>query len=204
MIGIVNYGSGNVAAIANIFKQLKVPHVIAGTPAELDDCDKYILPGVGRFDRTIRHLRDSGVFDCLSENALVRRKPLLGVCVGMQLLASASEEGGEGGLGWIPGSVTLIPAASGKIKLPHMGWNEVSVVNDPLHLFKNVDARVGFYFLHSYRFEPVSRSHVAAETSYGEVFACAVSNGANIVGVQFHPEKSHKNGMMLLGNFSRL
>ncbi|MBI5692941.1 MAG: imidazole glycerol phosphate synthase subunit HisH [Verrucomicrobia bacterium] len=204
MIAIINYGSGNVGAIANIYKQLKVPHFIASKAEELKTAGKYILPGVGHFDTTMEYMRRSGLQDALEENVLARGRPLLGICVGMQILANSSEEGRGAGLGWIPGRVLRIEQRAAGVRLPHMGWNSVVVRNDPLGVFRGVETERGFYFLHSYYFQADAVTAIGAEVNYGSVFACAVSNGKNIVGVQFHPEKSHHNGMTVFRNFAAL
>ena len=204
MIAIINYGSGNVGAIANIYKQLKIEHFIATTPESLHSATKYILPGVGHFDKTMEYLERSCLRSALKENVEKKGKPLLGICVGMQILADSSEEGARSGLGWIPGRVLRIKTKSDNIRLPHMGWNSVDVRRDPLGMFDGVDGKTGFYFLHSYYFHTDSDDTIEAEVNYGERFTCAVSNGRNIVGVQFHPEKSHTNGMKIFQNFACL
>lgn len=204
MIGIIEYGSGNVSAIMNILKQKKIPHFLSGNPAELEKADKYILPGVGAFDPTMENLTKSGVVNVLNEQVLDKRKKVLGICVGMHLLADGSEEGNLPGLGWVPGMVREIDVSSlnSRPHLPHMGWNSLKL-GQPKSLFGNVDIARGFYFLHSYYFDVKSREHMAASVSYGADIPCAVENN-NIFGVQFHPEKSHSNGMQLLKNFGDL
>jgi imidazole glycerol-phosphate synthase subunit HisH len=142
--------------------------------------------------------------NALENNVRQKGKPLLGICVGMQILAESSEEGKTGGLGWIPGRVLRIDPALDKLRLPHMGWNSVIVRNDPLRLFRGVNVEMGFYFLHNYYFKPASEGSVEAEVEYGGKFACAISNAQNIMGVQFHPEKSHSNGMKIFKNFAGL
>jgi glutamine amidotransferase len=204
MIGIVDYGSGNIGAISNIYKQLKVDHLVVNNPLALDAADRYVLPGVGHFDRTMRHLKASGVYQALFDNVVSRGKPLLGICVGMQILGCSSEEGVEPGLGWIAGRVARIKTAGCETRLPHMGWNAIVVKSDRLGLFKDVDHQLGFYFLHSYHFRAERVSDVLAETFYGEWLMSAVTNNINIIGVQFHPEKSHRNGMLVFRNFARL
>lgn len=204
MIAIISYGSGNVGAIATIYKNLGISHAIVDDIDSLESADKYILPGVGHFDFTMRRIRQSGLFNLLAEQVTVRKKPLLGICVGMQLLASSSEEGEADGLGFIEGRVARISAKETKVRLPHMGWNSISVGNDPAGLFKNVDPATGFYFLHNYHFIPTSSQSIMATAQYGEALTCAVSNSENVFGTQFHPEKSHENGIQLFKNFSLL
>lgn len=205
MIAIVNYGSGNIGAISNIYKKAKVEHVIVERPELLDQADRYILPGVGHFDHAVSYLRRSGLLGALQDNVIKQQKPLLGICVGMQILADSSEEGSEPGLGWVPGRVRKFERSNDCLRIPHMGWNEVEVVNDGACLLDRVDSSIGFYFLHSYYFDPMNSRSILAQTVYGRLaFASAVTNGSNIFGVQFHPEKSHHNGMAVLTNFATL
>lgn len=204
MIAIIDYGSGNVGAIANIYKMLKIPHRITGDLNELKAAERYVLPGVGAFDTTMSYLRESGMVDLLNEQILVHRKKVLGICVGMQILADSSEEGGGSGLGWIPGRVRKIDAASLSAPpcLPHMGWNSISP-RSGARLFEDVDPDRGFYFLHSYYFDPAEAADVAATTGYGSELTCAVARD-NVFGMQFHPEKSHANGVAVFRNFAEL
>lgn len=204
MIAIIDYGSGNIAAIANIYKQLKIPHVITSDLAELAKADRYILPGVGAFDATMRYLNDSGMVATLNEQVLVLKKKVLGICVGMQVLAESSDEGSLAGLGWIRGRVRQIDASliPTNPKLPHMGWNSV-VPKADAHLFAGVDVQQGFYFLHSYYFDATDAADVVASVHYGKELPCAVAHG-NVFGLQFHPEKSHVNGVAVFRNFAEL
>ena len=204
MIGIINYGSGNIAAIANIYKQLKVPYLVTSDLAELAEAERYILPGVGAFDATMRYLNDSGMVATLNQQVLVNKKKVLGICVGMQILADSSEEGTLPGLGWIPGRVRKIDANLLPVspKLPHMGWNSI-VPNPNASLFAGVDAERGFYFLHSYYFDANDAAEVSATVMYGKEIPCAVAR-ANVFGMQFHPEKSHANGAAVFRNFAEL
>lgn len=204
MIAIIDYGSGNVAAIANIYKQLRIPHKITGDLNELEEAERYILPGVGAFDATMGYLNQSGMVDLLNEQVLARGKKVLGICVGMQILAESSEEGVLPGLGWIPGRVRKIDASklSAPPRLPHMGWNTVSP-RPCAALFEGVDEVQGFYFLHSYHFEAADDADVAATVNYGRELVCAVARG-NVYGMQFHPEKSHANGVKVFRNFAEL
>jgi glutamine amidotransferase len=204
MIAIIDYGSGNIAAIANIYKQLKIDHIIATWPSELDQADRFLLPGVGAFDATMSHLLATGMIDALNEQVLVKGKKALGICVGMQLLAQSSEEGELPGLGWIPGRVRKIPAERGGIPLalPHMGWNNL-VLQNQSPLFKGIDTDRGFYFLHNYYFDAKNSEDVLATVEYGGRLPCAVGRD-NIFGAQFHPEKSHSNGVALLKNFAEI
>jgi imidazole glycerol-phosphate synthase subunit HisH len=202
MLGIIDYGSGNIAALTNIFKQRKVPHFVSGDPRELAGASRYLLPGVGAFDPSMETLNRSGVLDVLTREVIGKGKPVLGICVGMQLLADGSEEGRLPGLGWIKGRVRKIDTnrLNRPPLLPHMGWNSVRTANKAT-LFDGVDVARGFYFLHSYYFDAASAADVAAQVSYGGDLPCAVENG-NVFGAQFHPEKSHANGVRLLLNFA--
>lgn len=202
MIAIVDYGSGNVAAIADIYKRLKVPHIITRDHTQIRSADRYVLPGVGAFDATMRSLYESGLIAVLNEQVRIGGKKIMGVCVGMQILGDSSDEGVRPGLGWIPGRVRRIDVTPflRPPKLPHMGWNSVAVVR-PSPLFDGVDCERGFYFLHSYFFDAVEPADVAATVAYGKEFPCAVSRG-NVFGFQFHPEKSHANGVAVFRNFS--
>lgn len=202
MIAILGYGLGNVKAFANIYKGLNIPFCVAEDRAALAAADRIILPGVGSFDHAMIRLRGSGLFETLEEAVIGKGKPVLGVCVGMQMLARSSEEGGEPGLGWIDGEVTKIRFPEGVPAglLPHMGWSTItSRAEDPL--LDGLDDELGFYFLHSYRFVCKDPADVIATADYATPFHCAVRRG-HIQGVQFHPEKSHHNGTRLLKNFA--
>ncbi len=202
MIAIVNYGSGNTRAIANIYQRLKIPTLLASLPADLDGVDRIILPGVGSFDQTMQQLLDSGMREALEARVLRDGLPFLGICVGMQLLAKRSDEGTLPGLGWIDAEVKRFDDARfhQRTHLPHMGWNdEVPVHEDPL--FAGFQGGASFYFLHSYYMRCNDAADVLAETEYGGRFTCAVRR-RNIWGVQFHPEKSHAAGVRLLENFA--
>ena len=202
MIAIINYGSGNIQAIGNIYKRLNIPFVVASAPDDLGSADRVILPGVGAFDQAMSELEKSGMRQALERVVVVEQKPILGICVGMQLLAKSSEEGQVPGLGWIDGVVKRFDRSSIQqtTHLPHMGWNTVTPLKDN-PLFDNVDLSAGYYFLHSYYFSCNSQADVLAETDYGVRFASAVSR-ENIHGVQFHPEKSHQAGIQLLKTFA--
>jgi glutamine amidotransferase len=204
MIAIVDYGSGNVSAIADIFKRLKLPHVITRDHAELKAADRYVLPGVGAFDTTMRTLKDSGLIGLLDDEVQGHGKKIMGVCVGMQILGDSSDEGVLPGLGWIPGHIRQIDSSTinGLPKLPHMGWNSLHIKNDS-PLFDSVDPEKGFYFLHSYYFDAKDSECVFATVDYGSKLPCVVASG-NVFGFQFHPEKSHSNGVAVFRNFSLL
>lgn len=202
MIAIINYGSGNIQAIGNIYSRLNIPFIIASKSGDLAKATKIILPGVGSFDQAINDLKRSGLRQALDEHVLHNKKPVLGICVGMQLLADDSEEGVIKGLGWIDGSVKKFDHSSFNqaTHLPHMGWNNVEPVKNN-QLFNDIKPGSRYYFLHSYYFSCNRQEDVLAVTDYGEYFASAV-NSENIYGVQFHPEKSHQAGIQLLKNFA--
>ncbi len=204
MIALVNYGSGNIQAIGNIYGRLHIPFKIASKPSDLDDAERIVLPGVGHFDQAMDALNHSGMRDALDAAVMVQKKPLIGICVGMQLLAKSSEEGVLPGLGWVDGVVKrFVPGdRPTPMRLPHMGWNDVRPVKES-PLFRDVDLGNGYYFLHSFYFVCNRSEDMLAETSYGADFSCAVSSG-NVYGVQFHPEKSHSAGIQLLKNFAEL
>ena len=212
MIAIVDYGLGNILAFANMFKRLNIAARVAQSADELAGADKIILPGVGAFDHAMELLEASGMRGRLDQLVLHDKVPVLGICVGMQILAQASDEGQRSGLGWIAGRVRAfasLPEAAG-LALPHMGWNDATPVAD-MPLFKGMGDDARFYFLHSFYFDCASAGNVAATARYGIDFSCAVRSGdstgkpgGNIYGVQFHPEKSHHWGARLLQNFAEL
>ena len=204
MIHIIDYGLGNVQAFLTMYKRLGFETTRARQSSDLDGAKKIILPGVGSFDHAIKLLNESGMQSTLNSLVLDDKVPVLGICVGMQILASRSDEGVLDGLGWIPGRVNAFNnnLNSTDFPLPHMGWNEVhSCAEHPL--FVGLERNAKFYFLHSYFFECELNSNNAATSYYGMKFSCAVSSG-NVYGVQFHPEKSHAFGAQLLKNFAEL
>lgn len=204
MIAIVNYGLGNIQAFANIYKRLNIDASIASSPEELLATDRIILPGVGAFDWAMTRLNESGMRGALEKEVIGNGKPVLGICVGMQMMAKRSDEGGLAGLGWIDAEVRKFDTASftQKTHLPHMGWNDVTPLKKD-GLFNNLDSGARFYFLHSYYFAPHAPETVLAVTDYNGQYASAVRSG-NVFGVQFHPEKSHQWGIQLLKNFAEI
>lgn len=204
MITIIDYGSGNISAIANIYERLNIHYKIARSPDDLRGADKLFLPGVGAFDETMLLLINKGFKEVMDEEVLKNKVPIFGICVGMQVLGNSSDEGKLPGLGYINGVVRKFNESLiiGKPKLPHMGWNTIQEKNKT-SLLNGIDLEIGFYFLHSYYFDCVNISDVVATTNYGQEFASVVCN-SNVYGVQFHPEKSHSNGVNLLKNFANL
>ncbi|MFN4211293.1 MAG: imidazole glycerol phosphate synthase subunit HisH [Devosia sp.] len=204
MITIVDYGLGNINAFSNLYKRINIETRRACTPDELAGASKIILPGVGHFDHAMELLDASGMRSELDAAVLERKVPVIGICVGMQILAESSEEGQRAGLGWISGRVKSLrglPVGNDN-PLPHMGWNDVVPVQQhPLFAGLETDAR--FYFLHSYYFDAAEPSSVMAVANYGTDFPCLVHSD-NVFGVQCHPEKSHHWGARLLKNFAEL
>ncbi len=204
MITIVDYGLGNIKAFANIYKRLGVSVKFAKTADDLADATHLILPGVGAFDWAMERLNGSGMRSTLDRLVLEDKKHVLGICVGMQMMAQRSDEGSAAGLGWFDANVKRFDESriQGSTHLPHMGWNDVQPLNTT-DLFQELGEGARFYFLHSYYFAPNDPSDVLAQTDYGDRFACAVRRG-NIYGIQCHPEKSHNWGIQLLNNFAGL
>lgn len=206
MIAIVDYGLGNIKAFANVFNRLNIECYFASTEEELRRASKIILPGVGAFDHAMSMLNNSGLRACLDELVLEKKIPVIGICVGMQMMADSSEEGVSAGLGWIPGTVRkFTPPASANLAhfpLPHMGWNNIAPSRESV-LLDCLDKEKRFYFLHSYYYQCVNESDVVATANYSVDYACIV-NRDNVYGIQCHPEKSHHNGVALLKSFANL
>jgi imidazole glycerol-phosphate synthase subunit HisH len=204
MITIINYGLGNLNAIGNIYKKLDIPFKIASSEGDLDNVSKIILPGVGSFDFAIDKLNHSGMRKKLDHLILQKKIPVMGICVGMQILAKSSDEGKLPGLGYIDGVVKKFDTSIIKQKthLPHMGWNNISPQQNH-NFFTNLGLLPSFYFLHSYYFKCNNEEDIIAKSFYGEEFT-SVLNRENIYGVQFHPEKSHKYGIQILKSFAEI
>ena len=207
MIVIVDYKMGNIGSVLNMLKKIGHAAVVSSEPQEISKAEKLILPGVGAFDNGMNNINDLGLLDVLNEK-IKNKTPILGICLGMQLLAQKSEEGVSRGLGWIDANVVrfkfqdMFDGLSASLKVPHMGWNEIIIKKDDA-LFANMPENPRFYFVHSYYLECNNSSDVLATTNYGFDFASIIRKN-NIIGVQFHPEKSHKYGMQLLKNFAEL
>ena len=204
MIAIVNYGVGNLGSLANMLKKVRAHGLVTSKPEDIAAADKLILPGVGAFDNAMTRLHESRLIPVLADR-VAAGTPLLGVCLGMQMLARGSEEGKLAGLGWLDADVVrLRPSGATREgrahKVPHMGWNEVSPTKGH-PLVNDIDPQARFYFVHSYHVTCRNTEDVLAYADYGGQFVAAVARD-NIMGVQFHPEKSHRFGMWLLGNFA--
>lgn len=199
-VAIVNYGMGNLASVRRAFEDLGVPVYIADRPQLLEDADRIVLPGVGAFRDGMSTLAGAGWVERLRRAVLEEHKPLLGICLGMQMLATRSHEGGvTDGLDLVPGEVRRLDALGCDLRIPHVGWNEVSFKrSDPLD--RGIPDRSDFYFVHSYGLVPVREEHLLATAPYGCEVAAIVRNG-NVFGCQFHPEKSSKAGRRVLRNF---
>lgn len=202
MITIVNYGMGNLGSMLNMFKRIGVKALVESDPAIIQQAEKLVLPGVGAFDAAMTCINTvPGLREVMNHKAMVEGVPILGVCLGMQLLTSSSEEGQLSGLGWIPGVTSRFPKQLG-MKVPHMGWN-VALPNKPSQLTANVGDEPRYYFVHSYCVHVDDPAHSLMKTNYGIEFDSAIGY-RNIYGVQFHPEKSHRFGMQILKNFAEL
>ena len=206
-ITIVDYKSGNISSVINSFKEVakdKVNIEVTSDLNKIKSSDKVVLPGQGSFKSCIDGLKSiNGLIDTLSEFALNNKKPLLGICVGLQMFADVGyEEVETKGLGWISGKVSKIDNQNGKYKLPHIGWNQINIVKNS-KIFKDIENKAHMYFVHSYEFVPKDKSVISATTDYSSTVVCAVEK-ENIFGTQFHPEKSEKLGLQMINNFINL
>jgi glutamine amidotransferase len=199
-ISIVDFGMGNIASVYKKLSLLQVTPVIATTQADILKSDKLIVPGVGSFQKAMNNLQLLGLDDALHEAVLVKKVPVLGICLGLQLMTNESEEGDLRGLGWIDTKVVKFNLQdTTRYKAPQIGWNTIDICKESL-LLKNIENGSEFYFLHSYHCAAVDEASILAKTEYEYPFVSAVEKG-NIFGTQFHPEKSHHSGSLLLKNF---
>ena len=206
-VTIVDYQSGNISSVINSFKQVAKDKVKLELTSDLDkikSSDKLILPGQGSFKSCVNSLNNiSGLVDVLRDFAIKNKKPLLGICVGLQMFGDVGyEESETKGLGWIPGKVTKIDNKNGKFKLPHIGWNEIEIVKES-RILKNIKNQSHMYFVHSYEFIPQDKSVISATTDYSSKIVCSIEKD-NLFGTQFHPEKSDKTGLKIIENFINL
>jgi glutamine amidotransferase len=203
VIVIVDYGMGNLASVANMFRKGGAQPTISSDPTAIAAATKLVLPGVGAFGKGMEHLRERGLIEPLNDAVLNRRVPVIGLCLGMQLMTRHSEEGQTAGLGWIDAETVRFrfdPPSS--LKVPHMGWNHMRLLRD-IPLVSGLDDESRFYFVHSYYVNCANPGDTLGVTTYGREFTSAISR-ENIMGVQFHPEKSHKFGLQLLRNFATM
>ena len=206
-VTIVDYQSGNISSVINSFTEVakdKVDLSVTSDINKIKSSDKIILPGQGSFKSCVDSLNNiNGLIDALNEFATINKKPLLGICVGLQMFADVGyEEAETKGLGWIPGKVSKIDNQNGKFKLPHIGWNEIEIQKES-KIFKDIKNKSHMYFVHSYEFIPEDKSVISATTDYSSKIVCSVERD-NLFGTQFHPEKSDKTGLKIIENFINL
>jgi len=206
-ITIVDYNSGNISSVINSFSEVaknKVKIEVSADLNKIKSSDKVVLPGQGSFKSCVDALKSiNGLVDTLNEFAINNKKPLLGICVGLQMFADIGyEETETKGLGWIPGKVSKIDNQNGKFKLPHIGWNQINIVKES-KVFKDIENNSHMYFVHSYEFVPEDKNVISATTEYSSNIVCSVEK-ENIFGTQFHPEKSDKIGLKIINNFITL
>jgi imidazole glycerol-phosphate synthase subunit HisH len=205
MITIIDYGVGNLSSIANMLKRIGEDSIITSDINKISEATKFILPGVGSFDYGINQLKQSDYFSVLCKKVQEEKTPLMGVCLGMQLLSNGSEEGSTPGLGWIDGYVKKFDSNVVKnagLKIPHMGWTDIEIKKNSM-LLTDLPKEANFYFVHSYYFQTKNQDDILLTSNYGDNFTSGIEKD-NIVAVQFHPEKSHKYGMQLYRNFAKL
>lgn len=202
-IAIINCGWGNLQSIYKKLSELKAIPVVAISADQVKNADKILLPGVGHFETAMRHLKEVGIYDSLNEAVLIQKKQILGICLGMEMMAKKSEEGNATGFGWLDTCVIKFKVKDKvRYKVPHTGWNTVDICKES-SLFKNIKDHSEFYFLHSYHFDRIGQNDIAAKTEYEYDFVSVVEK-ENIFATQFHPEKSHCAGIELLKNFIRI
>ena len=206
-VTIVDYQSGNISSVINSFNEVakgKVNLEVTSDIKKIESSDKIVLPGQGSFKSCVDSLNGiGGLVETLKEFAIINNKPLLGICVGLQMFADVGyEEAETKGLGWIPGKVSKIDNQNGKFKLPHIGWNEIEIQKES-KIFKDIKNKSHMYFVHSYEFIPEDKSVISATTDYSSKIVCSIERD-NLFGTQFHPEKSDKNGLKIIENFIKL
>jgi glutamine amidotransferase len=202
MVCIIDYKLGNVGSLVNMFKHINQKVVVSSEESVIKNAEFLILPGVGTFDMGVTNLHSTGLFEILTNEVKIKKKPILGICLGAQLMLNYSEEGVSKGLGWIDGNVKKFDTNNGVLKTPHMGWNDIIDYKENEVLFRNMpDKSPRFYFAHSYYFNLMNQNQIGSYTTYGNKFQSSFIS-ENIYGVQFHPEKSHLFGMQLLKNFT--
>jgi imidazole glycerol-phosphate synthase subunit HisH len=203
MITIIDYNTGNLGSIKNMLKRLGITSQITNDKAAIENAEKLILPGVGHFDYGMQQLNNSGLIPLLNKKVLVDKTPILGICLGVQLLTESSEEGTEKGLGWVKGKTVAFDKTqlATNQKIPNMGWTDVANYNQS-KLFENMHEDPRFYFVHSFHLALENKNDALVTANYGYEFVAGIEHD-NILGVQFHPEKSHKYGMKFLENFEK-
>ncbi len=202
MIVIVDYGMGNLRSVQKAFERINIPVIISSDRNEILNAKKIVLPGVGNFEKGMINLKAANLIEALNEAVIEKELPILGICLGMQLMTEFSEEGNVAGLGWIKGVTLKFNLSSNKLKVPHMGWNNIQILNSD-SIFKNIEEDNLFYFVHSYYVTCAHKNDVLATTDYSGYFVSAFQK-ENIYGCQFHPEKSHDAGLTVLRNFVNL
>ena len=199
-IVIVDYGTGNLNSVRRSLDRLRAGSIISSNPNDISGADKIILPGVGHFGNAMSTLRELNLLDALHEAVLVKQKPILGICLGMELMAQNSEEGNTSGLGWFDAEVVRFNISDKRrYKIPQMGWNNIRIRKNSL-LMKSISELSEFYFVHSYHLKTNDQSDILNETEYESIYTSAIEKD-NIFGVQYHPEKSHDAGDQLIRNF---
>lgn len=201
-ICIIDYGMGNLRSVQKAFERFSIPVIISSKKDEILNAVKIVLPGVGNFEKGIRNLKSQGLFEIINECVIEKRTPILGICLGMQLMTEHSEEGDVEGFGWFKAKTKKFSFDNNNLKIPHMGWNNL-LIKENESMFKGVSEENLFYFVHSYFVSCDFRENVLAETYYGNKFVSAFRK-ENIYGCQFHPEKSHDAGLQVLSNFISL
>ena len=200
-IAIIDYGMGNIGSIQNMLRYLNHPSIVTNSPEDIQAAGKIILPGVGSFDNAIENIKQLGIYELLKTKALVTKTPMMGICLGMQIMCKSSEEGITEGLSLVDAEVKRFDfERSSALKVPHMGWNNIEIINKKSRLMHGLDNNSRFYFVHSYYVTCNDSSDILTHTNYGVDFVSSFERG-NILGVQFHPEKSHKFGIRLFKNF---